>query len=450
MPKTTVKCPNCKQPITADIDQLFDVNQDPGAKQRLLSGIGNFVQCPLCGYQGNLATPIVYHDPEKELLLTYMPPELGLPRNEQEKVIGNLINETVKNLPQEKRKGYLFQPQAFLTKQSLVEKVLEADGITREMIDAQQNRLKFVQRLVEITDESVFKEVIKQEDAMIDQELFELLNQLIQVSMSSGDQNSAKALSNLQNNLVALSTYGQKLTAESQEVREIISELQALGDNLTHDKILDMVIKAETDTKVRALVSLVRPIIDYEFFAKLSDRIDRARGDGRVRLTDLRTKLLDYTDEVDKQIEEHVAVTKKNLEKILELDDSEIDQVMKQYLQAVDEYFLHEVDQQQKEARQKGDLAKSAKLQKILDFIEKANTPPPQFELVKEYLAVPDEQARQKFLEEHDQQIDQDFMDMLANLVMQSQSGENQPLNERVMEANRQALRYTMSRSMKA
>jgi len=41
-------------------------------------------------------------------------------------------------------------------------------------------------------------------------------------------------------------------------------------------------------------------------------------------------------------------------------------------------------------------------------------------------------------------------MDMLTNLVMQSQSGENAQLNERVMEANRQALRYTMSRSMKA
>jgi len=450
MPKTTVKCPNCKQPITADIDQLFDVNQDPQAKQRLLSGMGNFVQCPLCGYQGNLATPIVYHDPEKELLLTFMPPELGLPRDEQEKVIGNMINEAVKNLPQEMRKGYLFQPQAYLTKQTLVEKVLEADGITREMIDAQQNRLKLVQRLIEITDEGVLKEVVSQEDALIDNEFFGLLNQLIQVSMASGDQNSAKALTNLQNSLVSLSTYGQKLAAESQEVRDIITDLQALGDDITHEKILDMVVKVETDTKIRALVSLVRPIMDYEFFQKLSERIDRARGDGRVRLTDLRTKLLAYADEVDKQIEEHVAVTKKNLEKILELDDSEIDQVMEQYLQAVDEYFLHEVNQQQNEARQKGDLAKSAKLQKILDFIEKANTPPPQFELVKEYLAVPDEQARQKFLEEHDQQIDQDFMDMLTNLVMQSQSGENAQLNERVMEANRQALRYTMSRSMKA
>ncbi len=38
MPKTRVNCPNCRQPITADIEQLFDVNVDPSAKQKMLSG----------------------------------------------------------------------------------------------------------------------------------------------------------------------------------------------------------------------------------------------------------------------------------------------------------------------------------------------------------------------------------------------------------------------------
>ena len=60
MPKTLVNCPNCKQPIQADIQQLFDVGQDPSAKQSLLSGAYNIVNCPHCGYQGNIATPIVY------------------------------------------------------------------------------------------------------------------------------------------------------------------------------------------------------------------------------------------------------------------------------------------------------------------------------------------------------------------------------------------------------
>jgi len=39
------------------------------------------------------------------------PCRVGLPANEQERVIGPLINKVVSNLPQEKRKGYLFRPQ---------------------------------------------------------------------------------------------------------------------------------------------------------------------------------------------------------------------------------------------------------------------------------------------------------------------------------------------------
>ena len=76
MAKTTTSCPQCKQPVTADITRLFDISQDPEAKQILLSGAYNLIQCPNCGYRGQVPVPLVYHDPDKELLLTFFPPEL--------------------------------------------------------------------------------------------------------------------------------------------------------------------------------------------------------------------------------------------------------------------------------------------------------------------------------------------------------------------------------------
>ena len=85
--KTQISCPRCRQPIVAQIEQLFDITSDPGAKQRLLGGVSNYAVCQSCGYNGPLATPIVYHDADKELLLTYFPAELGMPVNEQEKLI---------------------------------------------------------------------------------------------------------------------------------------------------------------------------------------------------------------------------------------------------------------------------------------------------------------------------------------------------------------------------
>ena len=137
MPQTRTNCPRCRAPLTADVDQILDLNADPEAKQKLLSGSVNAVNCSSCGYTGMLTVPVVYHDPEKELLLTYFPPELGLPVNEQERLIGPLINQVVNRLPLEKRKAYLLRPQTMLTFQTLLDRVLEADGITREMIERQ-------------------------------------------------------------------------------------------------------------------------------------------------------------------------------------------------------------------------------------------------------------------------------------------------------------------------
>ena len=64
MPKsvTQVRCPNCRNPIQAEIQQLVDVEAEPSSKGRLLSGALNVVRCPVCGFEGQLPLPIVYHD----------------------------------------------------------------------------------------------------------------------------------------------------------------------------------------------------------------------------------------------------------------------------------------------------------------------------------------------------------------------------------------------------
>ena len=148
MPQTRTSCPRCHQPIMADINQLFDTNIDPQAKQKILSGQFNVANCPNCGFQGTLSTPLVYHDPEKELLLTFFPPELGLPVNEQEKLIGPLINQAVNKLPLEKRKAYILRPQTMFTMQVMIEKILESDGITKEMIQNQEKKIALIRELM--------------------------------------------------------------------------------------------------------------------------------------------------------------------------------------------------------------------------------------------------------------------------------------------------------------
>ncbi|MBN1148074.1 MAG: hypothetical protein JXA78_12520 [Anaerolineales bacterium] len=446
MPKTQVKCPNCRQPVVADVVQLFDVNQDPRAKQILLSGTYNLVSCPVCGYQGNLATPIVYHDSEKELLLTFVPAELGLPQNEQERLIGGLINQVLNNLPQEKRKGYLLRPQSTLTMQGLVERVLEADGITKEMLQAQQQRLSLLQRLASATDEAALTEIASQEDGLIDAEFFSLLSHLAEAANMGGDQESARRLAQLQRSLLPITTFGRQVQAQSEEYQAAIADLRAAGSELTREKMLELVTKSPNDTRLRAFVSLARPAMDYTFFQMLSERIDRSRGEGRTRLVEARAKLLEMTQEYDRQLEAHVQETREMIEALLMADD--LRQAMVEDVSVVDQFFLMEVTQMLEQARKQGDLERSGKLQQILDIIEEASAQPHEIELIKDYLEAPDDQARRQFLEQNQEAITPEFMDMLANIALQAQSGDDPQFAKVVMEANRQVLRFSMERNL--
>jgi hypothetical protein len=447
MPTTRINCPNCRQPITADIEQLFDVAQDPAAKQRLLSGAVNFANCPHCGYQGVVATPIVYHDPAKELLLTFFPPELNLKMDEQERMIGPLINQVVNNLPQEQRKGYLLRPQAVLTMLGLIERVLESDGITREMIQAQQQRLNLIQRLAGMSEEAV-EQAAKEEDELMDADFFSILNRLVESAMMAGDESSARALANLQRKLMPLTTAGRRIEAQNKEVQEAIRELQELGDDLTREKLLDMLINANSDVRMSVLASLARPALDYEFFQLLTERIENAKGSGRERLIQLRERLLEMTREIDRQIESRLEQSREFLNQILKEDD--IPAATEQNLGAIDEAFLQVLNNDMAAARQQGDLEKIQKLGQVVQVIQQASTPPPEIEMIEELLEEEDEKARQEWLQANKEKVTSEFVDTLTNLVGQSQDGRDQELSKRLQEVYRSVLRFSMKSNLES
>ena len=448
MPKTRINCPNCHQPIMAEVEQLFDVYVDPSAKQKLLSGAINLIQCPFCGYRGNLATPIVYHDPDKELLLTFIPPEVGLARDEQERIIGSMINRVIDNLPQEKRKGYLLQPKAHLTMQNLLEHILQADGITHEMIEAQQQRLNLLQRLLAITDREARKEVIKQEEESLDADFFNLLGRLLEASRLSKDQDSSNKLEDLQVDLFEITEFGKQVKEQTEEVQAAIKSLQDAGKELTRDKLVDIVVNAPSDTRLKALVSLVRPGMDYIFFKTLSDRIDRARDKGRQRLIELREKLLELTSQYDAQMSARMQSLKELLDDILQADD--IAAATRENLPAIDEMFLQLLNDEMEVASQNNDEARVEKLQQIVEVLNQAGSAPPEVALIEDLLAAPSDEARRQMMEEHKEEITPQLLEMLTGLVAQvQQSDGDQELLDRLKAVNRQVIRFSMKAKLK-
>jgi uncharacterized protein YutE (UPF0331/DUF86 family) len=330
--------------------------------------------------------------------------------------------------------------------QTLVERILAADGITKEMTQAQQERMNLLQRLINASDESI-TEVTSKEDALFDSDFFNLLNRLIEASSVNGDQESAKKLGELQKKLLGKTTFGKQIQEQSKDVEAAIQALQSAGKSLTREKLLEMVIKAPNETQLSVMASLGRPGMDYEFFRLLSDRIDRARADGRERLIKLREQLLEMTQAIDKQMEERLLQTRKNLNTILQSNN--IKEMMAQNLGLVDEFFVQVFNEQMEAARKAGDLEKISKLKQVEEVVDKSSAPPPEVALIQELLEVANnDQQLNKKLEEHKKEITPEFLDILSGLLARTESGEDAELKSRMNKVFSATLRITMSQNL--
>ncbi len=447
MAKTTISCPQCKQPVAADITRVFDTNQDPAAKQTLLSGAYNLIQCANCGFRGQAPTPIVYHDPDNELLLTFFPPELNVPVNRQEQMIGPMIKDIMDNLPPEKRKAYLFNPQTMLTRQRLMERILEEDGITPEMLKDQQERLRLLQRLAGISPESR-PDVIKQEEALIDEQLFMILQQLIQSAAASGDEQSANVLSGLQQQILKNSTYGQKLLKQAQDQQTAVKALEkASEEGLTRQKLLDLLIDAaDNEIQLVTLVSMARGGLDYGFFQMLSERVQLASGEEQKSLIELREKLLEMTHQIDEAVEAEKVRAGELLDAILESEN--IEEATLQALQGMNEIFFDVLRDRLRKARKEEDQALLDKLEQITQTIQKISSPGANFELIEALIKAEDKAAMQAILEENADDITEEFMQYLTQLLGQTQKEGQEATAKKLQEVYGAVLRFTMKRNL--
>jgi len=451
MPQTQIACPRCRQMIAANIEQLFDVTQDPQAKQRLLSGASNMARCPHCGYQGRLATPVVYHDNEKELLLTFFPPELGMPLNEQEKMIGPMIKQITDKLPPERRKGYLLKPMPNFTYESMIQTILGKDGITPEMLKAQQDRVMLVEKLIQTSSADVRSELIKQNDGMFDEQFFALFSRLAQSAMASGQEPIAKQLVDLQKQLLEETEFGRGLKESVGEMEAAQKSLQEAGQGLTREKLLELVIASPSDARVRAYVSMARGGMDYQFFQLLTEKIEKASADEKVKLEALREKLLGFTSEVDKQMEARYKQAQEFVESLLAQED--VVKAVQQNLDGFTQDAVDIVNQMLKQASEKNDYTRMGKLQKMVEVLREVSTPP-EVAFVEQLLDAPDQDALEGMLDANKELVNDQFMEALIGLVAQvdqaSEQGnpEAKALGEKLSGVYKTALKFSMKKNM--
>ena len=457
MPKVQAQCPNCQQPIAVEVTQVIDVGKNPQLKQKLLSGSMNIIQCPHCGFQGQLPTPMVYHDPDKELLLTYNPPEAGLSMEERERKMAPLLKKVTQELPPEERKGYLFQPQTMMSMESLVKRVLKEDGITEEDIEDQEQKVRLLQKLLS-KDGKELEEFIQENEDMIDREFFMIFSQIAQRLVATQNEENVKKIQELQESLLDNTEIGRQIRKESQELEKARSDLERIGQNLTRNTLLEMIEKATNKERVKALASLARPAMDYQFFQMFTEKIEQLEGEERKSLIEKRNVLLKLTKEIDQQIEDRISQAKEILDTIIKADP--IKKGVMENISYIDEFFIQALTSEIELAKKEDNKERLERLQEVLSTIEEISTPA-EFKLIDELLeaADNDEKLEQK-ISLHSEEITEEFMNNLTNILNQveerkkeltgSDKEKQEDVLERLEKVHQKVLKASMEKKFKA
>ena len=236
--QATLQCSNCGTPNAVVMRRVVDVQRDPQGKNALLSGQINQFQCQNCGMVNSVSSPLLYHDASKEMLIAFVPMDVAMKQGtNEEQMVGQLMNELTATIPKEEFRSYMFNPKRALTMKGLIEQILEADGITPEMMAEQEKRVALVQKLFESDSEEKLIALIKENDDQIDMSVFQTISLMAQRMMQTGQQQAVGHLAAIQQVLLEQSTYGQELaqqqTVQEETVQEVAAELEKLDENAT-------------------------------------------------------------------------------------------------------------------------------------------------------------------------------------------------------------------------
>ena len=354
---TQVRCPKCQTSFVVEVRTLIDVGEEPDLKQQFLRGQVNYAKCPQCGSGGVMSTPLVYHDPDKELLVSYVPAELGLSADQREKYVGSLVKAVMDNLPPEERKAYFLQPKTALTLDSLFDTILEADGITKEMLEDQRAKVKLISTLQEaVEDEEALSKLVEEHRQELNYEFFLLLSNVIDADQESGDQEVAETLRDLREKLLERVSPAMPGTAP---------------EDATYHDLIDMLRRVEPGTAWRTTIALNRARLDYGFFQTLTSEIEAARTaddkDTAEELTELRQRILDEIDTQNKMARE--AQDKASL-LVMELSEAEdLEAAVRKHHDELNDVFISVLARYQEAARAQEDTARAEKLGTILKAV---------------------------------------------------------------------------------
>ncbi len=385
-----------QQPI-----QVVDVGRDPSLKSALLSG-----------RLTNLAAPFIYHDPSKQIAYILMPMELNLRDMEQQRIIGQLTQTVMRGLPENAPRAYLLQPRIFFTLQSLIEAILEQDGITPEMLRAQQERADLLRELLRITDEATLRAKMRENDAKIDAAFFDIFSASIEANLASGREQAARQLANLQQLLIEETTYGRTVGARA-------AALEAFRKSPTRETLLDQLIAAPDAESREMLIALGRRLLDYVFFQQLTMRIESADEAGKQKLIALRKEIQETRDKIDAASRAYMEEKAALIQDIASSEDPL--KTAREHDAEIDDAFFAVLQASAQDAQRRGDEQTLKALSTVNEVVMQviAERQPPEVQMINMLLAAKYPDETEKLLNEFKDAADDRLIGIMAQFADQ-------------------------------
>ena len=416
MPETQVvriQCPNCGTQYETPIRTVIDVGQNPELRQALLSGQLNVAICPKCNQGGIIESPLVVHDAEAEFLAVYFPPQVQIPELERQRMIGEMTQEMMRNLPPEQRKGYFLNPRQFASRQSLLDAVLGTMGVSQEELDRQRKKLKTMEQMLVMADDRKGLEMmLKGQDSQFDYEFFALLSDRLAQVEAAGDDKTAERMRMLYDNLLELTTYGKRVAKQQ-------AAIESLREISTPEQLVDRIVAADPD-EAGAIAVAARPLLDYAFFQTLTERMETAQREGRAdearRLSELREALLALTERLDQEAQAALEQATALLRELLGSEDPE--RFIRDRLNEFDDAFFIVLGANLKAAEEAKREDVRQRLQQlggmVLEIAQEKL--PPEVRLIRQLLAASDEAEVTTLLQQNESLVTENLLLLMRDL----------------------------------
>jgi hypothetical protein len=319
-----------------------------------------------------LSGPLVYHDAAKQLCLVYFPQELNARPEEQERFIGEVTSFLTRSLPPDAPRAYLLTPRRFMTLNSLVDTVLEADGITKEEIERQRKRVELISQFAEVMDdETAFNQLVEQNRAELDYEFFATLTAFVAASQGQGRNESTEMLVRLHQKLVEATGFTGDMEGDDE-------------DEVDTEALVEQLVQA-SDDELEQLIAEQRHGIDYSFFEQLTDRIEQAKAAGAEdearRLSERRSTILGTVERMDREAQAMFEAGTVVLREVLEAPDTRA--ALEANAAKLDEAFMLVLSANAAAAERAGQTEIVARLEQIaqqaLEVIQASMTPEDRF-----------------------------------------------------------------------